>query len=341
MSYIIYWSNTKMQDGTTFLFISLGIAVLVSAWIVYQLGEKEGDQAAERHFRQADPPPIEECSLIQQIYIPWSAYPRRLKPTHYQPVLAEYLFRACWNVTTANCVNAKGTFEPPDPVKFWMPLKPFSGPRLYAIFLWCPDSGTAIFVFSGTAWKLDWERNLQYTQVFPLGLTNVSPATRCHLGFYGMYTTIREQVWECLEMVRDLKKVIITGYSLGGALATIAAMDLMAYKPLVYTFGSPRVFNPDGAKLLDSGVKDFWRVFNTEDVISDLPPSVAGDKPWEIPPPPSDVIYSHCGKIIAWTDSRGDWVQNHSEAYQKFIFADHTKLRDGLEEGRYLENGFL
>lgn len=78
-------------------------------------------------------------------------------------------------------------------------------------------------------------------------------APKVHRGFYKAYQEIRQQLVYSLEQVGILqgKELYITGHSLGGALAILAAYDLTkvyGYPPkAVYTFGMPRVgFQPLG-----------------------------------------------------------------------------------------------
>jgi len=77
--------------------------------------------------------------------------------------------------------------------------------------------------------------------------------------------------------------VIFTGHSLGGAIATIAALDYsIASKlvfpyfkhtaPILYTFGAPRVGNAELGKALDFfNVKPF-RIVNKSDLVAHVPP---------------------------------------------------------------------
>lgn len=78
-----------------------------------------------------------------------------------------------------------------------------------------------------------------------------------------------------LELVQNLRKdkkqkVIVTGHSLGGALATLAAYDLElhasvpAHKLECYTFGAPRVGNYPFAYDYDQRVPNTWNVINDQ-----------------------------------------------------------------------------
>ncbi|MEL6623955.1 MAG: lipase family protein [Bacteroidota bacterium] len=90
----------------------------------------------------------------------------------------------------------------------------------------------------------------------------VSP--RVHRGFYEAYQEIRQQLIYSLEQVGILhgKELYLTGHSLGGAIAILAAYDLTknyGYKPDgIYTYGMPRVgFQPLGWRM-DHDFRSFY-----------------------------------------------------------------------------------
>lgn len=76
-------------------------------------------------------------------------------------------------------------------------------------------------------------------------------------------------------------KVFVTGHSLGGALATLAAshIKLLGYNPELYTFASPRVGDPKFAESFQN--MNCYRIANSEDIVTNVPPSterVVGDE---------------------------------------------------------------
>jgi hypothetical protein len=76
-------------------------------------------------------------------------------------------------------------------------------------------------------------------------------------------------------------KVFVTGHSLGGALATLAArhIRMLGYDVDLYTFASPRVGDPTFAKSFQG--LNCYRIANSEDVVTVVPPSterVVGDE---------------------------------------------------------------
>ncbi|KAJ3706376.1 hypothetical protein LUZ61_010081 [Rhynchospora tenuis] len=113
-----------------------------------------------------------------------------------------------------------------------------------------------------------------------------------HSGFLNAYDSVRNRIITLLKFaiaysdnsdgeVKDMPKwhVYITGHSLGGALATLLALELSSSKMArrgvisitMYNFGSPRVGNRRFAEVYNAKVKDSWRIVNHRDIIPTVP----------------------------------------------------------------------
>ncbi|KNH06342.1 lipase domain protein [Perkinsela sp. CCAP 1560/4] len=67
------------------------------------------------------------------------------------------------------------------------------------------------------------------------------------------------------------KEIIITGHSLGGAIANLCAHSIASrfqVSPTVYTFGSPRIGNTQFRRLYDELVPNTFRIVNQSDIVS-------------------------------------------------------------------------
>jgi len=111
-----------------------------------------------------------------------------------------------------------------------------------------------------------------------------------HRGFWNSV----EDIWNPIDTkVRDLQQqrkrpIFLTGHSLGGAMATIAAARFIHEdKPFtnVYTFGQPRAMTRDTARIFNSECKSrFYRFHNNNDIVTRVPARLMG--------------YSHVGSYL-------------------------------------------
>jgi pimeloyl-ACP methyl ester carboxylesterase len=100
------------------------------------------------------------------------------------------------------------------------------------------------------------------------------------------YVRIRERLlkatFNLIEQHPDYQ-IVFVGHSLGGALATLAAVDFQdrygyGDRISIYTFGSPRVGNPGWARYVDSlpfGNR-MYRIVHRGDPVAHLPPNFLG-----------------------------------------------------------------
>ncbi|EME80115.1 uncharacterized protein MYCFIDRAFT_141490 [Pseudocercospora fijiensis CIRAD86] len=77
-----------------------------------------------------------------------------------------------------------------------------------------------------------------------------------HMGFHSSWLNTRNQILPDLQTQLSTHphyRLTLVGHSLGGAVAALAALDLLArgYDPVITTFGEPRVGNAGLAKYLD------------------------------------------------------------------------------------------
>jgi predicted alpha/beta-hydrolase family hydrolase len=125
--------------------------------------------------------------------------------------------------------------------------------------------GTYIVIFPGTDSVRDWLTDLRVRK------TNWHGA-KVHRGFVQSWTSVAGQV---LGAISGAHTIIITGHSLGGALATLcadAAADMGVEVEAVYTFGSPRVGNGSFARQYNDDLADVTcRVVNARDPVPHVP----------------------------------------------------------------------
>jgi len=135
------------------------------------------------------------------------------------------------------------------------------------------ETERTIVAFRGSTTTVDWLHDFQIWRKSARYLKNAW----VHAGFLKQYDTLRDQI---LSKIQRDKPIICCGHSLGGALSTIAALDLSlnsnknTAKPLhvtCCTFGSPRVGSAFFRTLFDKHVNCSKRCVFKKDPITFTP----------------------------------------------------------------------
>lgn len=140
-------------------------------------------------------------------------------------------------------------------------------------FFYSSSLNMLIISFAATKSLDEWIANLDYETRKP-SFTN-DEKVKAHDGYLSMYEGIRDNIQLVINDTCDENTVLVmTGHSLGGGLASICFYDIVEHNivknSLLYTFGSPRIGNPEFAeKITDTNCS--YRIANTEDVITSVP----------------------------------------------------------------------
>ena len=144
-----------------------------------------------------------------------------------------------------------------------------------------------------------------------------------HRGFWNSV----EDVWRPInKKFRSLQKknkrpLFITGHSLGGAMATIAAAKLIHVdKPFisVYTFGQPRALSRETAQVFNVECKSrFFRFHNNNDIVTRVPARLMG--------------YSHVGNYLYITEEKE--IYREVGFWFKFLDQVDGAVKDVKEKG--------
>ncbi|MGP1386014.1 MAG: lipase family protein [Thainema sp.] len=152
-------------------------------------------------------------------------------------------------------------------------------------------------VFRGSESSADWETNLgtdlgQTTfdenviqeeivaedaqeLVYPYEEKSSSGA-KMHKGFIRAYFSVRDRIHDYIRN-QELTRITITGHSLGGALATLCAVDIQynfsdtISQIEAYTYGAPKVGNDGFRDSFNRRVPDSYRFVNGMDLVPALP----------------------------------------------------------------------
>jgi hypothetical protein len=163
-------------------------------------------------------------------------------------------------------------------------MNPARGADLVSIGLVLQAAGTGdvVIALRGTEGILEWIHDAEFLQVPCPFLTG---AGRTEDGFTAMYSSLRTGVaagsptvvgaLATLPFTQPVGSLTVCGHSLGGALATLLALDAAANSgfkdPTAYTYASPRTGDPLFASTYDQVVPLTFRIANRLDLVPKLP----------------------------------------------------------------------
>lgn len=118
--------------------------------------------------------------------------------------------------------------------------------------------------------------------------------------------------------------LLVTGHSLGGALALLAALDIRALFPSVkvalYTYGQPRVGNLEFSNYADQLLPiSYKRVVHYDDMVAHVPPRISG--------------YQHAGDEVWYKNKQDDGY------YVECINSAFTKENDECSNSLWIKAG--
>lgn len=141
---------------------------------------------------------------------------------------------------------------------------------------------------NGANWYADFLAMLRPWPINDLAGANWCRGCQAHYGFTEAYDELRANVHEAIADL-NCTRLVLTGHSLGAAIATIATFDLraaMGYQvDATWTFGKPRIGNAEfvnnfEAAAANQGVSPpMWRVIHYHDPVPRAPPHFPGIHP--------------------------------------------------------------
>ena len=141
-------------------------------------------------------------------------------------------------------------------------IKMFSHGGTECYVLTCPEN--YIVVFRGTeptSWE-DIKADVQFRKVKGI-----------HRGFKAALDDVWDNLYAHYEKNAEGKQLLVTGHSLGAALATLYSHRICDSNSACYTFGSPRTGTPKQTKKM---VFSAYRFRNNNDIVTKVPPEFLG-----------------------------------------------------------------
>lgn len=140
-----------------------------------------------------------------------------------------------------------------------------------------PTTRTAFVSFRGTSDVEDWLADLD---AVPDDYQPVSGFGQVHAGFQDVYELVRKSIAANLATATaGCNQILVTGHSLGAALAVLAAPDIFRnmppnqIEPRLITFAGPRVGLTDFATAFNAAIESCFRVVNFLDIVPYVPPA--------------------------------------------------------------------
>ncbi|KAJ9065188.1 hypothetical protein DSO57_1022222 [Entomophthora muscae] len=150
-----------------------------------------------------------------------------------------------------------------------------------AVLLFDKHHNQIVLSYRGSLFLENWIQDLVYL----MAPVPYAKGAKIQLGFKQMhqklYTDIIGPLREALDKYPD-SKLLVTGHSLGAALATVMASDLLHREVVhsqrlnVITFGEPRVGNLEFARWYNSQPAHITRIVNENDIVPHLNPASLG-----------------------------------------------------------------
>lgn len=165
----------------------------------------------------------------------------------------------------------------------------------------------SVLAFRGSHSAEDWVSDFIAQQTVYRPVKN---AGHTHKGFTDIYMSGRNNVLEIVAQLPADIPLFITGHSLGGALATLAALDIASNtqirSPIVYTFGAPRIGDPKFVRTYNTTVDTHWRLQNEFDIVPHLPTLV-----YQSPKTKQTYYYMHVKGEVKRSFRMGSVSGNH------------------------------
>jgi hypothetical protein len=143
---------------------------------------------------------------------------------------------------------------------------------------------------------------------------------RVHQGWLEIYKQVEKEIISILNMLPlNVKNLVISGHSLGGAISTLMLADnnvpiRFHENTVTYVFGSPRVGNEEFANYLKNENRHLFSFININDIVPQIPLTVMPN----VKEPNKPYLYAGCGKSEIFEIQRKSFLNNHSMACYLF-----------------------
>jgi predicted lipase len=183
-------------------------------------------------------------------------------------------------------INSVASLVAASPNQARIAQKMASESDIFGLVAWNAAEATAMAAIRGTKTFVDWIEDFSAVSVPYIPNPEFGTA---HLGFQIVYEHIRQNLANVLmNGCQGAQRVLVTGHSLGAAVAILAGVDIaknsvLRVTPELCTLAGPRVAAPDFAENFKALIPVCDRVVNFMDVVPQVP----------LPP-----LYIHVGQEV-------------------------------------------
>lgn len=173
-----------------------------------------------------------------------------------------------------------------------------------------------LIVFYGSDERIDWVTNFTFwlTPWKRPDYAREDSDIRVHSGYFNGWMRIRDRVLSNITK----SKVIVTGFSMGGGVSSIAAVDIEYNKKpseiRCYNFDGPKVWNKAGMESTNKRLDEYsYYIKNGNDVVSKIPP-----------------FYKHAGTKIHIGEKEFWWKMSFKDHAE--FFENPSHIHEQLEQ---------
>lgn len=262
-------------------------------------------------------------SIISQIY-PWHFPINKKIPSEYSYRNGQSLMEFSYRVAVH---NREASMSDPSPIKLDPPgfdvVIPLNSTVLYndvnvLWFFYSTSMNIAVIVFTSTYNNILWSVDINFLQKDPTTICNYTSGMMLHGGFWSLYQDIQDRLISLIDThTNKSTQIIITGYSLGGAMSTIGMLDLYNRTILKdhkirniihYSFASPKCLNTIGSNHYLSLKLNSYRVTNGSDIVPTSPLAIM----------PLSQDFTHVDTMVYFNDNMCTLYDNHVTSYIKY-----------------------
>ena len=160
-----------------------------------------------------------------------------------------------------------------------------------------PQKRTLYIYFNPTESWFNWVTNFNFRRaVVPYKGMDPNSKIRVHRGWVNLYSDVRvrDAVHKYILDHDKYKNIVVIGFSMGAAIATLCALDIQFNFPeknvSCYAFGSPKVGNIHFVESFNKRVPDHYMIWNGNDIVCRVPPTWTALFNW--------VVYQHVNNLI-------------------------------------------